>query len=300
MAGFSIQDAALGGFAAVRAHPRALLVWTPFAFVVSLIVQVVFVQLGGQQVQWSALSEDPAQLTALFRKVLPGELAVLLVALAANAFVQAAMMRLVLSPEASRFGYFRIGAEELRQLGLEVLALAVLLGGYFGFFIVVSIVMVAVSGPSAATNIAEIVVGVCAALVVLAAVFVRLSLAVPLTFDTGRINLFGSWRLTRGQFWPILGTYVLAIALVAAVWVFANVLFFGFAGLVLGRDMPALMAPPQDVAGNFTPMRLIAALFSAFVTALVWPVLFTPSARIYQSLRQPSPVRLGAGPQPWG
>ncbi|HEY2051948.1 MAG TPA: hypothetical protein VGH03_21620 [Caulobacteraceae bacterium] len=299
MAGFSIQEVALGGFAAVRAHPRALLVWTPFAFAVSLIAEVVFVQAGGQTVDWSVLGEDPAKVSALLQKVAPAELALLLMAVVTNAFVQAAMMRLVFSPGAARFGFFRIGADELRQLGLEILALVVLMGGYFGFAVVASIIMVAISGLGAPTNVAGLIAGVSAALVVLAAVFVRLSLAVPLTFDTGRINLFGSWRLTRGQFWPILGTYILVIALVAAVWVFANVLFFGLAEFVLGRDMPALMGPPQNVAGSFTPMRLIAALFSAFVTALIWPVLLTPPARIYRSLKQPSPVRFGAGPQPW-
>lgn len=299
MAGFSIQYAALGGFAAVRAHPRALLVWTPFAFVVSLIAQVVFVEAGGQEVDWSILRQDPAQVSALAQKVAPAELAFLLVALAASAFVQTAMMRLVLSPEDSRFGYFRLGADELRQLGLEILAMVVLAGGYFGFALAVSIVIVAISGIGGAANLTGIFAGISVALVVLAAVAVRLSLAVPLTFDTRRIDLFGSWSLTRGQFWPILGAYVLAIALVAAVWIFANVLFFGLAGLVLGRDMAALMAPPRDVAGYFTPLRLIVGLFSAFVTALIWPVMITPSARIYRSLKPSSPVRLGAGPQPW-
>lgn len=298
MAGFSIQEAALGGFAAVRAHPRALLVWTPVAFVISLTAQVVFFQLGGQELDWSVLREDPAQVSALAQKVAPAELALLLVGLVANAFVQAAMMRLELSPKDSRFGYFRVGLDELRQLGLEVLAMVVLMGGYFGFALVVSLVVVAISGLGAAPNVAEVFTGVLGALVILGAVAVRLSLAVPLTFDTGRIDLFGSWRLTRGQFWPILGVYVLAAALVAAVWVFANVLFFGLAGLVLGRDMAELATAPRDLAGYFTPLRLIAALFSAFVAALIWPVLITPSARIYRSLR-PAPPRVGAGPQPW-
>jgi hypothetical protein len=298
MAGFSIQDAALGGFAAVRAHPRALLVWTPFAFVVSLIAQLVFVQAGLPEIDWSAFTDDPSKISALVQKVAPVELSLLLVGLAANAFVQAAMMRVILSPENSRFGYFRAGPDELRQLGLEILALAVFMGGYFGFALIVSLVAGAVLGGGAA-SVAVLLVGVSAALVILAAVFVRLSLAVPLTFDTGRIDLFGSWRLTRGQFWPILGTYVLVAALVAAVWIFANVLFFGLAGLALGREMTALATTPRDIAGCFTPLRLIVALFGAFVTALIWPVMITPTAQIYRSLK-PAPARfVGPGPQPW-
>lgn len=38
---------------------------------------------------------------------------------------------------------------------------------------------------------------------------VRLSLASPLTFDTRRVRVFGSFALTRGRFWSLLGAYLL-------------------------------------------------------------------------------------------
>jgi hypothetical protein len=299
MAGFSIQDAALSGFAAVRAHPRALLVWTPFAFVLSLVAQVMFVQADLQEVDWTVFARDPAQVTALAQKVMPAELAIMAVALVANAVVQAAMMRLVLVRGDSRFGYFRLGADELRQLGLEALAVVVLIGGYLACALVVSIFISAVGGPGNAAGLTVLVVGLAATLAALAFVVVRLSLSAPLTFDTRRVDLFGSWRLTRGHFWPILGTYVLMIILVVVVWLFANLLFFGLASLALGHDMAVLTGTPRDVAGCFTPVRLIVALFSAFVTALLWPVMLTPCARIYLSLRPPPARVLGPGPQPW-
>jgi len=298
MAGFSIQEAAFGGFAAVRAHPRALLVWTPLAFVISLASQVVFVQSGGQEVDWSVLGQDPARLTALAEKVAPAEAALMAVVLVANAFIQPAMIRLVFAPDNGRFGYFRIGAHELRQLGLEILASIVLLGGYFGCALVVSIAVAAISGLGNPAIMTALTAGMAATLIALLVIGVRLSLAPALTFDSGRVNLFGSWRLTQGSFWPLLGTYVLTIALAAVVLIFANVLFFGLAELVLGREMTVLTATPGDLIGYFTPLRLIAALFSAFVTALIWPVIFTPSAHIYRSLK-PAPAYFGPGPQPW-
>jgi hypothetical protein len=300
MAGFSIQDAALGGFAAARANPRALLVWTPFAFVVSLLAQVVFVQAGGQEIDWSILSQDPAKVTAFAERVAPAELAFLAVALLSNAFVQAAMMRLVFAPGETRFGYFRLGADELRQLGLEALAMVVLMGGYSACALAVSLVSVLAGGPASAAGLTVLFAGAAATLAGLVVAMVRLSLAAALTFETRRVNLFGSWRLTRGHFWPILGTYVLVIFGVVAIWIFANVLFFGLARLALGGDMAALMESPKNVAGYFDPLRLIVTLFSAFVTALIWPVMITPSARIYRSLTRPPPRVAGPGPQPWG
>jgi hypothetical protein len=300
MAGFSIQDAALGGFAAVRTHPRALLVWTPLAFVISLASQVVFLQAGGQEIDPSILGQDPARLMALAEKILPSEAALLAVALVANAFVQPAMIRLVFSPEDGGFGYFRIGARELRQLGLEVLATTVLMGGYFGCALGVTLVVAAVSALGNPAMMTALTAGMAATLAGLVVVMVRLSLAPALTFDSGKVDLFGSWRLTEGRFWPILRTYILAIALAAIVLVFANLLFFGLARLVLGREMAVLTDMPRDVAGVLTPLRLISALFSAFVTSLIWPVILTPSARIYRSLRPAARPRfVGPGPQPW-
>jgi hypothetical protein len=300
MAGFSIQDAALGGFAAVRAHPRALLVWTPLAFVISLATEVVRIPAGGQEIDMSMLGQDPARLVAMAQKILPTEAALLAVALVATAFVQPAMIRLVFASEDGRFGYFRIGAHELRQLGLELLATVVLLGGYFGCAVGVSVAVAVVSSLGNPAMMTALTAGVVATFAGLIVVMVRLSLAPALTFDSGKVDLFGSWRLTEGRFWSLLGTYVLAIAMAAVVLVFANVLFFGLASLVLGREMTVLTDMPRDIAGDFAPLRLIAALFSAFVTALIWPVILTPSARIYRSLKPATPPRfVGPGPQPW-
>lgn len=298
MARFSIQDAAFGGFAAVRAHPRALLVWTPLAFVISLASEVIFLQAGVQDVDWSIFGQDPARITAFAEKVAPAEAALLAVTMVATAIVQPAMIRLVFAPQDSRFGYLRIGAQELRQLGLELLTAMLLLGGYFGCAVLVSILVAAVSGLGNPAIVTALAVGLTATLAAVLVVGVRLSLAPALTFDTGKVNLFGSWRLTQGSFWPILGTYVLTMFLGLVVLLFANVLFLGLAGLILGREIAALTDAPRDLAGCFTSFRLIAALFGAFVTALIWPVVLTPSASIYRSLK-PAPAYVGSGPQPW-
>jgi hypothetical protein len=284
MVGFSVQEMAFGGFAAVREHPRALYVWTPLAFAASIGVQIVSFGLPAPGLERPVLNQDPTQAMAMIQRLLPTELALAAVGLIVTAIVQTSMIRLVLRPSEERLGYVRLGSDELRQFGLALLGAAVITGVYFlaAFaFILVGAVLVGMAG---APSWLAIAFGAAATLSVVILVSVRLSLAPALTFDRGRIDLFGSWTLTRGRFWQMLGLYFLVGALCAVVYVFAAVLIFGLGRLVMGSEIDTLMKAPTSAAGLFSPLRLIMAAFWSFLSALVWPVLFTPSARLYVAL----------------
>ena len=67
-------------------------------------------------------------------------------------------------------------------------------------------------------------------------VFVRLSLAAPMTFDQRRLVVFGSWPFTRGSFWPLVGAYALAIALDVVILVLMTMISSADPGRV-GRDL---------------------------------------------------------------
>ena len=126
----------------------------------------------------------------------------------------------------------------------------------------------------------------CDPLAALIYVAVRLSLAPALTFESRRINLLGSWALTRGRFWPLLGAYVLTVALVAMVWILSQLVVLALGVVLSGGDMQAATLQPDmsSLRAYFTPYRMIQTVLSAGVSALVWPVLFTPPVAIYRSL----------------
>ena len=291
MAEFSIQDAAFTGFRVVREHPKAVAVWGLSALIFSLILQVVFVPMVGPALTMlhSATPQaraDPARALAALGQLAPSYALFLVVATIFYSFLYAAMNRSVLRPADDRFGYFRLGGDELRQLGLQLLLFAVFLGAYVG--LVLALVLITVLLGLALKVMAAIVavVGVVAVVCALIFLAVRLSLASALTFDTGRIDLFGSWTLTRGRFWPLFGTYVLVLALVAVVYLLsALVILAVVAALSGGNPMAGMSHPDMSFPGAWlSPAKLAQTVLGAVLSALVWPLMLTPAAAIYRSL----------------
>ena len=291
MAEFSIQDVAFTGFGVVRQYPRALLAWWLFALAFSLLLGAVFVGLAGPDfAKLMAISgqptADPAQFLAVMGRLAPAYVAFLVLALAANAVLSAAMIRAVLRPQEDRFGYLRLGEDELRQLGLLLLTFLVFMGVYFGVAIVVGIVvglLVAVTHVAPKPLLLVLFLAMAAVMLFLA---VRLSLAPALTFDTRRINLVGSWGLTRGRFWRLFGTYLLTFSLVAVVYLLSVLLIFAVGAILNGGDLGAAWGMPGmgSLKDYFAPARLAQTVLNAGVSALIWPLIFTPPAAIYRAL----------------
>ena len=289
MSEFSIQDAAFTGFRIVREHPKALAVWTLYAIVLSLVISVIVVvamgpDFGRLMDVKARQQESTAETLALFGRLAPGYALAIVVGVASNSILGAAMIRAVLRPDDDRLGFLRLGADELRQLGLGVLTVLVFLTAYLGFAIVAGIVVTIVGAvvKAAATLVSlALVLAVGSGMVFLG---VRLSLAPALTFDRRRIDLFGSWTLTRGRFWPLFGTYLLTVALIVVVYLLCLLVIYAV-GAVLGFNGPASAAPDMhSVTSYFTPWLLVQTVLGSGASALVWPVLLTPPTAIYRAL----------------
>jgi hypothetical protein len=122
---------------------------------------------------------------------------------------------------------------------------------------------------------------------------VRLSLASPITFASGRINVFGSWAMTRGRFWPLFGTYLIAFALgfvVTALTLGIAVLAVAILGGGVGALGPALQADLSTVAANLAPSRLLYLVISSIGAALSAPITICPPAAIYMALTGGAPA----------
>ena len=296
MANISISEAAFSGFRIVREHPLAVPIWAAAMLVFSLLNMMLITSMVGPsfaRIQQSSM--DPNQSLAALRLMLPVYAVLLPMTLVFYAVIYAAISRAVLQPTDDRFGYLRLGADELRQLGLGFLYVLVLFGFYmmlaigFAIFTVVIGVMFSAGGKPAPALIGLVTligfVGMMSALVWFT---IRMSLASPLTFATRRIDLFGSWALTRGHFWSLFLTYAIAFVLlflVALLGLAITAAFMAVAGGGMGAVSTIFKPDISSVAAIFSPARLIYMVGSSIFTAMILPVSIAPPAAIYRALR---------------
>ena len=81
-------------------------------------------------------------------------------------------------------------------------------------------------------------------------VWVRLSLAAPATCAQGRLIVLQSWSMTKGQFWRLLGSYVLAFAIGAVVFVVSLVSMIVVFGISAGDPADFFRRPKRPYAGR--------------------------------------------------
>ena len=187
-----------------------------------------------------------------------------------------AAQRAVLRPEESGFAYLRFGADELRQIGLWIV-----IGLLFSvvYFISIAVLFIvagagAAGGGTAGLGIAAII-GIIAIFCLMLFLWVRVSLAFPLTLLRERVVLGEAWRLSRGHFWTLFGGYfILGVAIVAIAIVISLVVQGDFwADMITGgpidpEEYRARMAD-QYAFGTTTLLSLLfGALYGGAVIAL--------------------------------
>jgi len=226
------------------------------------------------------------------------------------------MNRAVLRPAKSAFGYLRLGVDEWRQFLLFLWAMVVALGAYIALVVIGAIVAIigiiifamvnkgaGATGAGAGTGAATLGVIAFVLIYMIAYIYVlvRLSLASAMTFDTGKVSLLKSWRLTKGRFWSMFGAYFLAAVLSIVVSLLGLIVMYVAAMLVGGVGGLGFIFRPDmsSPAAYFTPARLVYLVLGGGLYALVWPVLLTPSAAIYKaSTAAPDPTP-AAWPSPY-
>jgi len=297
MSDFSATDVAFTGFRFVREHPRTAAAWAGLQLVISIVMGAAITVIAGPAVMGiQALGvqgpRDPAQAWAVLQQILPVYLLLIPFALIFYPVLYAAMSRAVLRPAEGRWGYLRLGMDEVRQLLLFLLVIIVALVaeivGSIGALIPVVIIAMVAKGLASLITVIVFLVLLCAMIYV----WVRLSLSWPLTFDRQRVSLFGSWALTRGRFWKMFGTYVLVLAMAVVVCLLVA-LIGGALAAVMGGGLSgiSLMMRPDmsSVGAYFSPVRLVMLAVSSVAAALIWPLLLMPHAAIYAALRPNSP-----------
>lgn len=300
MAAIDIARTAVAGVGVITRRPLAVLVWAGVLLLLGVLPAAGLMSafLGAlaeiARMDASGVEPSPDALVPAMSAAFAMQPVLLLTSLAVRAILTAAVFRAVLEPADSRWFYLRLGAREL-WLALMIVVFGVL---SFGVMIPVSAVLVPllmVLAMGAEENLFAVVpimlAAVLIALAVLGWLFVRFSMALPMTFTEQRFRLFESWTMTRGQTWRLIAVGLLLIGIVLALelallalLVVASLAFLGEGGLdeaaasaFFAQDASIWMA---ELAPWAVGMALIGALLGAVVTTL----LAAPWAEAYRQL----------------
>ncbi|MDI1326262.1 MAG: hypothetical protein PSV23_05620 [Brevundimonas sp.] len=296
---FSATDAAFEGFRLVRRNPLALVAWTLLYAVLTLTALFSLSNMAGQLEAWSAQAEamesaEPSfdqawALMADFGAIM-GQVAWLLpISLIVGAMLAAAVARGVLKPSGDRFGYLRLGMDEVR-----VLVVTFVLGLIMTLVAVVAMVALGVliaaaktaggDGPAAIAGL----VGILAVICLFVWLSVRLSLAVPITVAERRFAFFDSFNLTKGRFWPLLGMAILAVVMVLLVQLLSSIVSMPLA-IVSGLESWSFSSDQDSEAVRAAldvsnPWVIARAVIEAIVSALTVGILYAPFAAAYRDI----------------
>lgn len=290
---FSASDAAFEGFRVVRRKPMTVL-WWALAYIAffaaffalaagsltSLMAAVEQLERSGEPTMAEARSIGLAYL-GVFGVAVP-------LSLLLGAVLNAAVARSVLRPEQSRFGYMRIGMDELRVLGVTVVVgLISLVAGVviFGTMGILAGLISALNVPALWLVVILLVLAGVAALIWLMA---RLSLAVPMTLDTGRFALAPAFRLTKGRVWPLIGMAIIAVVMAILVSLLGMVIALPIQ-LAMGGGIEALGAYDGQtmiqILSQAAPLLIAWAVVNAVFSALQLAVIYAPFSDAYRQLR---------------
>ena len=305
MSGFSASEAALEGFRITRENPRAFGAWIAASFGVSVVAAIAEVLMPASVKHGlETMNSDVTPTASQFIDALIVISPILLLGLAVQCIMAAAVYRVIFRHEDTRFGYLRIGMDELRLMALTLVYVVLGMGLSVGVTMVAAFITAisAVGGGGVEALVGKL--AGFASLGVMFFVLVRLSLAPVATFAERRVAVFESWGLTKGQFWRLSGAYVLALCCIAVIILLTMAIIFGIAGAIILTSGGQL----SDVKGVFntdqTSLRsylsigvIVSMVVSSFISALWNVVLAAPGAAAYQQLHG-TPPSLPLGDQP--
>jgi hypothetical protein len=291
---FSATDAVFEGFRVVRRQPLALVFWALFY---AAIMAAAFAMIGPsligfvtatEQLEQSGATPTMEDFAPLFQMM--GLLfAVLLPAsLITSAMMHAAIARSVLRPGESAFGYLRLGMDEVRVLVVSVvlfLVFMVLMAVSSGLIGVAVGMTVAAEAPALWLLVVLLVL---ATIALFAWLFVRLSLAIPITMAERRIAIFDSFGFTKGRFWPLLGMALLAWVLSMVVGLLGSLVAMPLE-LATGGGIKALEGLEDEslqvILQSAWPAIGAWILINAVMSALQVAVVYAPFAAAYRDIK---------------
>lgn len=283
----------LEGFRLMRQRPQLIAYWGAVTLFGNLVAILLVVALAGPSLQGLAAMAtsskvQPDLFLVLLQSAVGGVAAFIAVTAVTASVVTAAVCRAVLGEEDERLGFLRFGMREVQQTVLYLIMTAFSIAIFFACFVLAGIpaaVFAAVPGAMPAF-------GALATVTAAGCIFwlrVRLSLNAPQSFVTGRIDVFGSFALTRGYFRPLAFGYVSAIALAIVV----ELLCAQVTGVVLIVLFGDIATPDlANLAAFLTPANTLDLILThGIVSPLVLAILYGAPVAAYSRLVGPDKTR---------
>ncbi|WP_339740482.1 hypothetical protein [uncultured Maricaulis sp.] len=181
---------------------------------------------------------------------------------------QAAWLRFLTRGEIAAVIPFRLGGDELRLLGVNLLYIVVGIAAYLGIAMAAGLVALVAAGVFAGSD-GSMAGGMATGLIVFLGVLtisiivivfcIRLASAPALTMVDRRIRFFESWTASKGVFWHMALSYLVVIGLIL---VLSTILGTVIQLVFLGALLPVIMEFAQMAEGHsdVSPDEVIAML----------------------------------------
>jgi hypothetical protein len=290
---FSPSDAALEGFRLTRERPGTVLAWSAVYFLGVLLIGVVMLaSLDPNFIEVVKKGElttrDPEEVGAMLAQSWPAFLLVMALTVFLFSVIMAGIYRLVLRPNERSFAHLRLGRDELRLFVVNMLLFGVGIVCLFIGFLFAAMA-------EQAAPVTGLLLALVGSVVVSTWLGVRLSLATPMTFAVHKLSLREAWMLTRGHFWPLLGTILLAIIFYVVIWFLITIIAFVIVQLAGGQEaIQSLHSPVAVIA--FAATLAIQLLLPILQVVMI----YSPLAVAYQQLHGDEPARPLRTPAPQG
>ena len=285
-----VSRTAFRGFSLVAQKPWVVLVWAllyllGFVVIGAIAVGVAFaagIENFTPQVDPTAPPNYPVgAMLAIIPVVLIGFLALMSVFLCGA-------YRMVLRPEEGGLAYLRLGAAEVRMMGLLFVSAVMWLLLYFGVSLVAGML-------GAITLGIGLLITIPAALALLLFLAVKMSLAAVINFAEGKIGIAESWKLTDRNFWNLFLIYLIVFAVLMVI----GVAFFmiqtaaqGAVGMPTVFNLQAGQTAPEYTGAA---LAVTGVLFVAQMLVSSANMIFSyaPHAEAYLQLKPKPADRVG-------
>jgi hypothetical protein len=297
MAGFSASQAVGAGFTLIGRRPVSVFIWGLFAVILTwapltpMIGTIVpsyveMLQMSGRQTG----APDVANLMALEGRLFGAMAWMWPLGLVAATINMAAVFRAVLEPGKRSFASLRLGMQEVWLFVLLVVEFLLVIVFVAAAALVVTLLSVAAARYS--SHAMAVIVGLAtgfASFVLLFWIWLRLSLAAPMTFADRGLRVFESWSLTRGHAVQLLLLALLQLAILGALGMMVQVVEGAPLALLhpFTANPDALRAwfahPPAITV--WAPWVILGAVVMAAYIGALRSILSAPWAAAYRELK---------------